>query len=136
MSSWVYTNDMSADTEQKWSGDLLRKARKARGLRQEDVAGEIGVHVKQVGRWESGENTPRGLNLVRLVQLLRRYNNAPDLILFDAIIDEEVLARSADAPDDRRAQALVLIDRLAPDPHRFDLWLTYGRGLADATDIG
>lgn len=42
-------------------GDRLRKARRAAGLSQQQLADAIGVKVQRLSNWEAGINEPRGL---------------------------------------------------------------------------
>lgn len=70
-------------------GAVLRQARKARGLRQEDVAVALDVNIKQVGRWEKGENTPSGLALMRLLKLFRERADQPDLETLIRLIEQQ-----------------------------------------------
>jgi len=46
------------------------RLRKARGLRQGDVAAELGVDPRTLRRWEAGETTPPPEKVARLVELL------------------------------------------------------------------
>lgn len=86
MSYMEYTNGMT--TPKEHLGRVLRRVRKARGLRQEDIAAALDVSVKQVGRWEKGENAPSSLTLMRLFRFLRQQADAPDLQEIAAIIEE------------------------------------------------
>lgn len=47
-------------------------ARKAKGLRHEDIARLLGIDRTTYGRWESGERTPRLDEALRLAALLGR----------------------------------------------------------------
>lgn len=134
MSFWRYTEDMS--TPKEALGATIRKARKVRGLNQDDIAERLEVNVRQVGRWEKGENTPGGLTLARLVQYFRELADSPDLAALDAIVAAEVDAVIQDDAklSDDRTKALVLLERLIDHPRNFDRWLSYGYGLLDACD--
>ena len=50
-------------------GNKLLKLRKARGMSQEDLAGELEVSRQAVSRWESGETLPDAVNLLKLSDL-------------------------------------------------------------------
>ena len=47
-------------------GEMLIKARKDRGLSQEELAGQIGVSRSAVAKWESGRGMPDIKNIMRL----------------------------------------------------------------------
>lgn len=51
---------------------LLISARKAKGLRHEDIARLLGIDRTTYSRWESGERTPRLDEALRLAALLGR----------------------------------------------------------------
>jgi transcriptional regulator with XRE-family HTH domain len=51
-------------------GDLLRRARGARGLTQGDLAERAGTSQEQVSRWESGRRSPTVAQLSRLLTIL------------------------------------------------------------------
>lgn len=131
MSFRGYTGVMS--TPKEALGNAIRKARKARGLRQEDVADRLDVNVRQVRRWEGGQHTPGGITLAGIVRYFRELADTPDLSALDAIVAMEVDKLSAtDIDPDNRARALILVDRLIQHPHKFERWLSYGFGLLDA----
>lgn len=44
-------------------GGSLRKARLEAGLRQQDVARILGVHLKCISNWENGRSRPRWLSI-------------------------------------------------------------------------
>ena len=44
-------------------GGRLRKARLEAGLRQQDLAGLLGVHVQCISNWENGRSRPRRLGI-------------------------------------------------------------------------
>src|SRR5262245_10256307 len=94
MSDFSYTMG-TVSTPKETLGATIRDARKARGLRQEDVAAHLGVSTKQVGRWEKGENAPGSLALVRLLKFFRQRADHPDLLALDAIVAKEVSAAVA-----------------------------------------
>ena len=50
-------------------GEMLIKARKDRGLSQEELAGQIGVSRSAVAKWESGRGMPDIENIMRLAQV-------------------------------------------------------------------
>lgn len=47
-------------------GEKIRKARKAAGMTQKELAESIGVYAKDVCRWEKGERQP-GLKAFALI---------------------------------------------------------------------
>jgi transcriptional regulator with XRE-family HTH domain len=49
----------------------LRRLRKLKGLSQEQLAEEAGVHVRTIQRAEQGESTPRGDTMQRIASVLR-----------------------------------------------------------------
>ena len=51
---------------------LLRQARRAAGLTQEEVAEQLDVNPSTVGRWERGETEPYPNNIYELCQLLKK----------------------------------------------------------------
>lgn len=50
---------------------LIRSRRSELGVTQEHIAGLLGVKQSTVARWELGERTPRGYQMLRLCRLLR-----------------------------------------------------------------
>ncbi len=57
--------------------NCLRKHRKARGLKQKDVAKILGLKsASMISRWESGVCVPSTLNLFRLASLYRTMTDA------------------------------------------------------------
>lgn len=50
-------------------GEMLIKARKDRGLSQEELAGQLGVSRSAVAKWESGRGMPDIENIMRLAQV-------------------------------------------------------------------
>ncbi len=53
-------------------GSRIEMARKVAGLSQRELALRLGVDEKTVGRWERGENAPRGRHLQRLAEVTGR----------------------------------------------------------------
>ena len=62
--------------------NLLRKYRKVRGLRQNDVARLLGLSRSRISRWEKGACIPTLVNAVRLALLYR--------VTVDALFDDLV----------------------------------------------
>lgn len=108
MSYVEYTNGMS--TPKEHLGSVLRQARKARGLHQQDVASELGVNVKQVGRWENGENAPSSLTLIHMLRFFRQVADTPDLQELAAMIER------TDPPGDLDARIAELGRRIRAEP--------------------
>lgn len=50
-------------------GRLLSATLEQRGMTQEDLANQLGVNQSTVARWISGENKPKGQNLVAIADL-------------------------------------------------------------------
>jgi len=50
-------------------GQDIRSGRLARGWTQEDLAWEVGVDVRTVQRWESGQMVPRSHHIAALTKL-------------------------------------------------------------------
>ena len=51
-------------------GDRLRKIRKKKVLRQDELAAMVGVATKTLQRWEYGETTPRADDIAKLCEVL------------------------------------------------------------------
>ena len=51
-------------------GERIQEQRKAKGMSQEMVAGQLGVSRQAVAKWESGRSAPSAENLYRLAELL------------------------------------------------------------------
>lgn len=51
-------------------GDRIRKARKARGLTQLEVAEKLEMSIGIIERWEAGTRTPRLSALKKLAKVL------------------------------------------------------------------
>lgn len=69
----------------KWSlmkaalvGETLKKARKARGFTQAELASRLGVTGSAVGQWEQGRTTPGWRQAQQLEELLGEYVTQPD----------------------------------------------------------
>lgn len=58
-------------TEKVNLGRLIRAARERLGLNRTELAAKIGVTSQSIGRWEKGEDHPRGDKLVKLAKLLQ-----------------------------------------------------------------
>lgn len=118
MSYIGYTEGMA--TPKEHLGGTLRRARKARGLRQEDVAAELEVNVRQVGRWENGKNAPSSIMLMKLFAYFRKHADAPDLQALLSAIEEQ-------DPPDLEARLGEIRRRIRKEPwllNRVDRLLT------------
>ena len=51
-------------------GEKLKRARKAAGLSQADLAEKVGCRQKDISRWESGLHEPGALTLKKMAQVL------------------------------------------------------------------
>jgi transcriptional regulator with XRE-family HTH domain len=52
------------------NGELIREARKAKGLTQAELGGLVGVSQPTIGRWETNQLTPKLADLAALVTVL------------------------------------------------------------------
>ena len=60
------------------------------GLRQEDVAEELGIHKSSVCRWELGEVSPRRYRAIALESVLNRHLEKQGLkAIFESISEEQ-----------------------------------------------
>lgn len=59
-------------------GENIKKARKAAGLTQKELAERLQVYQKDISRWESGERTP---SAVILKKICKELNASADEIL-------------------------------------------------------
>lgn len=59
-------------------GDNIRKARKAAGVTQKELAERLQVYPKDISRWENGERTP---SAIALGKICRELNASADEIL-------------------------------------------------------
>ena len=50
--------------------EALQNYRNVLGLKQQEVADAIGANVRTYQKWESGDTTPDGTNLLRLMNWL------------------------------------------------------------------
>lgn len=66
---------------------VLKKFRKNKGLKQQDVADAVGVQLRTYQKWEKGDSIPDGYNLIRLMNYLN-IETVQDFVLCDPIIDE------------------------------------------------
>lgn len=56
---FAHNQDTSAQERRKMNiHENLKNARKATGITQKELAEIIGVHQKDISRWENGERTP------------------------------------------------------------------------------
>ena len=51
-------------------GEAIKKARKSRGLKQNQLAKAMGVHAYQISLWETGRGFPHILNCLSLADVL------------------------------------------------------------------
>ena len=72
-------------------GNKLLKLRKARGMSQEDLAGELEVSRQAVSRWESGETLPDAVNLLKLSDL---FGVSSDYLLRDELKTEQQMVET------------------------------------------
>jgi len=90
--------------------ELLRNEREQRSWTQAEVAEKIGVDVKTVGRWESGERFPMPLHRRSLATIYQK-------TLHELKLDEE-------PPSNKSAQGLTQVSEKA---------LEEGKDLAEVT---
>lgn len=53
-----------------FSGNTLRRLRKAHGLTQHQLGEQVGVHHTHISKWEKGDFTPDGDNIKKLAKAL------------------------------------------------------------------
>ena len=74
------------NTKHKSIPNCLRRYRKARGLKQRDVAKVLGLKsASMISRWENGLCMPNTLNLFRLASLYRTMADALFIDLLRAL---------------------------------------------------
>ncbi len=88
-------------------GNKLLKLRKARGMSQEELAGEMGVSRQAISRWESGETLPDAANLLKLSDL---FGVTADYLLRDEQTESQPM------------QAVPAAPSAAPKPGRQQVW--------------
>lgn len=59
---------MDTEALRKLIGSRIALARKAKGLKQNDLATALGVHKQTVSRWETGARTPNGEEIRQIVE--------------------------------------------------------------------
>lgn len=59
-------------------GENLKKARKAAGVTQKDLAAHLQVYQKDISRWENNELTP---NIITFAKICKELNASADEIL-------------------------------------------------------
>jgi transcriptional regulator with XRE-family HTH domain len=59
-------------------GENIKKARKAAGVTQKELAERLQVYQKDISRWENNELTP---NVITLAKICRELNASADEIL-------------------------------------------------------
>ena len=59
-------------------GENIRKARKAAGVSQKELAERLQVHQKDISRWETGAHIP---TVEMLIKICRELNASADEIL-------------------------------------------------------
>lgn len=76
-------------SDYKKTPNCLRKYRKARGLKQKDVAGILGLNsTSMVSRWEQGACLPNSLNVFKLAVLYRIMTDALFVDLRELVKDD------------------------------------------------
>lgn len=50
--------------------EVLKDARKKKGMTQKEVAEEVGVPLNTYQRWEYGVHVPDGKNMLKLIEVL------------------------------------------------------------------
>jgi transcriptional regulator with XRE-family HTH domain len=73
--------------------NLLRKYRKARGLKQKEVAKILGIkNTSLISRWENGERVPRP---IKLFQLAIVYRTISEALYLDTVrqLREEIMVK-------------------------------------------
>lgn len=138
MSDQVYTNGMGKQA----IGVYLRNLRDRQEITQDAVAMHLNVDVRQIRRWEKGEQDAAGSSLIRFVDYIQgRFEDVLKLADDDVIAEEvaRALAEERYSTIQRLTPTLIkrinhadrLVEWLQDDPVRFDLWLGYGDRLRD-----
>lgn len=79
---------MSRQVKRHFRGDLVRSARAAAELTNEQLARQVDVTLRTVQRWQEGSSEPGGGQLLKLAHAL---NVAPDA-LYELKSEDEVAA--------------------------------------------
>lgn len=81
------SNEITPKKERKeMINDNIRKARKASGITQKELAAALGVYQKDISRWENGERLP---SLEIFAKICRVLNVSADFILEIEIGEEQ-----------------------------------------------
>mgnify|MGYP006282025043 FL=1 len=98
--------------------DRLKQARAKKGLSQNQLAKEVGVHVTNISRYERGENRPTSQVLTKLANVLDvtadyLMHGSLDDLASSSITDKELLAqfkKVASLSNERKAIVKELIE--------------------------
>ena len=76
-------------------GENIKKARKAAGVTQKELAERLQVYQKDISRWENNELTP---NAITLAKICRELNASADEIL-EGLMEADVDVRDVEEED-------------------------------------
>ena len=71
-------NQSAREKRENMIGENIRKARKAAGVSQKELAERLQVHQKDISRWENGAHVP---TLEIFTKICREHNASADEIL-------------------------------------------------------
>jgi len=88
-------------------GAYIKKCRKAKGMKQSDLAAALDMHIKSVSCFERGETFPSQENIFKLAQIL---DMSLDEYVFGVRLGEETICIS---------EINMLIKELSPEKRSF-----------------
>jgi transcriptional regulator with XRE-family HTH domain len=121
------TTDMREET----LGSFIRWHRRKAGLSQKELGIEIGISDRRISSWETNRGFPGRDAITGMARVFEiSLDEFKRFLTDDSDISSEATGQLlAAGQEQRRRQALTLIDKLIASPQKLDQWVEYGEWL-------